>query len=79
MPIALLGAVLLLVMIEGVICILMAARSRWRSLQLGGHAGVRDPAGYWLHKGTPAMLSIVFLFTPAFQSVDIGRSCSQNV
>jgi len=70
MPIALLGAVLLLVMIEGVICILMAAPFALALAALGGMLGYAIQAGYWLHKGTPAMLSIVFLFTPAFQSVE---------
>jgi hypothetical protein len=70
MPIALLGAVLLLVMIEGVICILMAAPFALALAALGGMLGYAIQAGYWLHKGTPAMLSIVFLFTPAFQGVE---------
>jgi len=69
-PIVLLGAVLLLVMIEGVICILMAAPFALALAAFGGMLGYAIQAGYWLHKGTPAMLSIVFLFTPAFQSVE---------
>jgi uncharacterized membrane protein YhaH (DUF805 family) len=70
MPIALLGAVLLLVMIEGVICILMAAPFALALAALGGMLGYAIQAGYWLNKGTPAMLSIVLLFTPAFQSAE---------
>jgi uncharacterized membrane protein YhaH (DUF805 family) len=69
-PIALLGAVLLLVMIEGLICILMAAPFALALSAFGGMLGYTIQAGYWLHKGTPAMLSIVFLFTPAFQSAE---------
>jgi uncharacterized membrane protein YhaH (DUF805 family) len=69
-PIALLGAVLLLVMIEGLICILMAAPFALGLAALGGTLGYAIQAGYWSHKGAPAMLSIVFLFTPAFQSVE---------
>ena len=69
-PIALLGAVLLLVMIEGLICILMAAPFALALSALGGMLGYTIQAGYWLHKGTPAMLSIVFLFTPALQSAE---------
>jgi len=69
-PIAMLGAVLILVMLEGLICILMAAPFALVLSALGGMLGYAIQAGYWLHKGTPAMLSIVFLFTPAFQGVE---------
>jgi len=70
MPIALLGVVLLLVMIEGVICILMAAPFALALAALGGMLGYAIQAGYWLNKGTPAMMSIVLLFTPAFQGAE---------
>ncbi len=69
-PIAMLGAVLILVMLEGLICILMAAPFALVLSALGGMLGYAIQEGYWLHKGTPAMLSIVFLFTPAFQGVE---------
>jgi uncharacterized membrane protein YhaH (DUF805 family) len=69
-PLALLGALLLLVMIEGVICILMAAPFAVALAALGGTLGYAIQAGYWRNKGTPAMLSIVLLFTPAFQSAE---------
>src|SRR5437660_10871834 len=69
-PIALLGAVLILVMIEGLICILMAAPFALGLAALGGMLGHAIQAGYWLNKGTPAMLSIVFLFTPVFQTAE---------
>ncbi len=69
-PIALLGAVLLLVMIEGVICILMAAPFALALAAFGGMLGYAMQAGYWLHKGTPATLMVVLLFTPAFQGVE---------
>jgi uncharacterized membrane protein YhaH (DUF805 family) len=69
-PIALLGAVLILVMLEGLVCILMAAPFALALSALGGMLGYAIQAGYWLHKGTPAMLSIVLLFTPAFQSAE---------
>src|SRR6267154_3309816 len=49
-PIALLGAVLLLVMIEGVICILMAAPFALALAAFGGMLGYAIQAGYWLHK-----------------------------
>jgi len=69
-PIALQGAVLILLMIEGLVCILMAAPFALVLSALGGMLGYAIQAGYWLHKGTPAMLSIVFLFAPAFQSAE---------
>jgi hypothetical protein len=69
-PIALLGAVLLLAAIEGLICILMAAPFALALAALGGMLGYAIQTGYWLNKGTPAMLSIVLLFTPAFQGVE---------
>jgi len=69
-PIALLGAVLILVMIEGLICILMAAPFALGLAALGGMLGYAIQAGYWLNKGTPAMLSIVFLFTPVFLTAE---------
>jgi uncharacterized membrane protein YhaH (DUF805 family) len=69
-PIGLLGAVLLLVMIEGLICILMAAPFALGLAALGGMLGYAIQAGYWLNKGTPAMLSIVLFFTPVFQGVE---------
>ena len=69
-PIAMLGAVLILVMLEGLICILMAAPFALVLSALGGMLGYAIQAGYWLHIGTPAMLSIVFLFTPAFQGME---------
>src|SRR5260370_3038770 len=65
--IALLGGVLIVVAIEGLICILMAAPF---ALALAALLGYTIQAGYWLNKGTPAMLSIVFLFTPVFQGVE---------
>jgi uncharacterized membrane protein YhaH (DUF805 family) len=69
-PVALLGAVLLLVMIEGLICLLMAAPFALGLAAFGGMLGYAIQAGYWLRKGTPATLMIVLLFTPAFQGVE---------
>src|SRR5467141_3596566 len=63
-PIALLGGVLILVAIEGLICILMAAPFALGLAALGGMLGYAIQAGYWLHKDTPVMMSIVLLFTP---------------
>ena len=69
-PIALLGGVLMLVAIEGLICILMAAPFALGLAALGGMLGYTIQAAYWLNKGTPVMMSIVLLFTPAVQGVE---------
>jgi len=69
-PIALLGAVLILVMIEGLICILMAAPFALVLAALGGMLGFTIQATYWLNKGTTAMISIVLVFAPAVQGAE---------
>jgi hypothetical protein len=69
-PIALLGGALILVAIEGLICILMAAPFALGLAALGGMLGYAIQAGYWMRKDTPVMMSIVLLFTPAFQGAD---------
>ena len=69
-PIALLGGVLMLVAIEGLICILMAAPFALGLAALGGMLGYTIQAAYWLNKGTPVMMSIVLLFTPFVQGVE---------
>ena len=69
-PIALLGGVLILVAIEGLICILMAAPFALALAALGGMLGYSIQAAYWLNKGTPVMMSIALLFTPAVQGVE---------
>jgi len=70
LPIAILGIALLLVAMEGLICILMAAPFALALAAFGGMLGYAIQAGYWLHKGTPATLMIVLLFTPALQGVE---------
>ena len=69
-PIALLGAVLLLLPMEGMICLLMAAPFALALASIGGTLGYAIQAGYWLSKGTTATLMIVLLFTPAFQGME---------
>jgi uncharacterized membrane protein YhaH (DUF805 family) len=65
LPVGLLGAVLLLVAMEGVICILMAAPFALGLSTLGGMLGYTIQAHYWRPKQTPAMLSVVLLMIPA--------------
>lgn len=69
-PVGLLGAVLLVVALEGLICILMAAPFATILAILGGSLGFAIQAGYWHGKGAPAMLSVVLLFTPTFLGVE---------
>ncbi len=64
LPVGLLGAVLLLVAMEGVICILMAAPFALGLSALGGMLGYTIQAHYWRPQ-TPAMLSIILLMIPA--------------
>ncbi len=70
MPLAILGTVLLIVAIEGVLCILMAAPFAIGLAALGGTLGYSIQEGYWRAKQAPAMLSIVLLFTPSFAGVE---------
>jgi len=65
-PIGILGLVLLIVAIEGVICILMAAPIACVLALLGGWLGFGIQAAHWGRRHTPAMLSIVLLLTPSF-------------
>jgi uncharacterized membrane protein YhaH (DUF805 family) len=65
LPVGVLGAVLLLVAMEGVICILMAAPFALGLSALGGMLGYTIQAHHWRPKQTPAMLSVVLLMIPA--------------
>ena len=65
-PIGILGVVLLLVAIEGLICILMAAPIACLLALLGGWLGYVIQAAHWGRRHTPAMLSVVVLLTPSF-------------
>ena len=69
-PIGLLGAVLLVVAIEGLICLLMAAPFALGLAALGGALGYAIQSGYWRNRDAPAMLSVVLLFTPTFLGVE---------
>ena len=69
-PIGLLGAVLLVVAIEGLICLVMAAPFALGLAALGGALGYAIQSGYWRNRDAPAMLSVVLLFTPTFLGVE---------
>jgi hypothetical protein len=70
LPVGLLGAVLLFVAIEGLICLLMAAPLALGLAALGGSLGYFIQANYWTPSGAPAMWSIVLLMMPAFFGVE---------
>ncbi|HXL21934.1 MAG TPA: DUF805 domain-containing protein [Candidatus Dormibacteraeota bacterium] len=69
-PVAVVGALLLVVAIEGLICILMAAPFATALSALGGALGYAIQVGYWRARQAPAMLSIVLLFAPGFSGVE---------
>jgi uncharacterized membrane protein YhaH (DUF805 family) len=69
-PIALLGGLLVLVAMEGLICIAMAAPFAVGLAAFGGALGFAIQAGYWGTKEAPAMLSVVLLFAPSFSTVE---------
>jgi uncharacterized membrane protein YhaH (DUF805 family) len=70
LPVAILGGVLLLVAIEGLICILMAAPIAGVLAFLGGFLGYLIQASYWWRREAPAILSAVLLVVPAFFGVE---------
>jgi uncharacterized membrane protein YhaH (DUF805 family) len=65
LPIGILGAVLVLVAMEGVICVLMAAPFAIVLSVIGGMIGYSIQDRYWGARQRPAMLSIVLLLVPA--------------
>lgn len=66
LPVAILGGMLLLVAIEGLVCILMAAPIAGVLAFLGGFLGYLIQASYWWRHEAPAILSVVLLVVPAF-------------
>ena len=65
LPVGILGIALILVAMEGVICVLMAAPFALGLSALGGILGYTIQVRHWRPKQTPAMLSIVILMIPA--------------
>jgi uncharacterized membrane protein YhaH (DUF805 family) len=66
LPVVILGGLLLLVAIEGLICIMMAAPIAGALALLGGLLGYRIQANHWRPPEAPVMLSVVLLLVPAF-------------
>jgi uncharacterized membrane protein YhaH (DUF805 family) len=65
LPVGILGAVLILVAMEGVICVLMAAPFAVGLAALGGMIGYTIQERHWGSKQRPVMLSVVLLLVPA--------------
>lgn len=65
LPVGLVGAGLLLVAVEGIICLLMAAPFAMALAALGGALGYAIQARHWRPKQAPVMFSIVILLVPA--------------
>jgi uncharacterized membrane protein YhaH (DUF805 family) len=70
LPVLALGAVLLLVAIEGLICILMAAPIAVVLALLGGSLGFAIQAAHWGRRNAPAVFSMVVLLTPGFYGIE---------
>jgi uncharacterized membrane protein YhaH (DUF805 family) len=64
LPVAILAILLMLVAIEGLICIMMVAPLASSLALLGGSLGYIIQAAHWGRRHAPAMLSIAVLLTP---------------
>lgn len=64
LPMGLVGAALILIAMEGLICVLMAAPFALGLAALGGALGFAIQAGYWRPKNRSAVLSMVILLVP---------------
>jgi uncharacterized membrane protein YhaH (DUF805 family) len=79
LPVALVGAGLLLIAVEGVICLLMAAPFAVALAALGGALGYVIQAQHWRPKQSPAMLSIVILMIPASFGIERAAALRPQV
>ena len=70
LPVLILGGLLLLVAIEGFVCILMAAPLALALAVLGGSLGHVIQAAHWGRRNSPAILSMVVLLTPGFYGIE---------
>src|SRR5262249_16923417 len=70
LPVGLVGVALILVAVEGLICVLMAAPFALGLAALGGALGYAIQAHHWRPRQTPAMFSIVLLLLPASFGVE---------
>ena len=70
LPVLMLGAILLLVALEGIICILMAAPIALVMALLGGSLGFVIQAAHWGRQHAPAIFGMVMLLTPGFYGIE---------
>ena len=70
LPVLILGAILLLVAIEGIICILMAAPIAVVMALLGGSLGFVIQAAHWGRQHAPAIFGTVILLMPGCFGVE---------
>jgi uncharacterized membrane protein YhaH (DUF805 family) len=75
LPIGILGMVLVVVAVEGLICLLMAAPLALGLAALGGVLGFAIQATYWKIKDPLAILSLFLLFPPA----SFGLECAADL
>jgi uncharacterized membrane protein YhaH (DUF805 family) len=80
LPVVLLGGVLLLVALEGVICVLMAAPLAILLAVVGGWLGYAIQSNYWgPSRQSPGMLSAVLLLTPALFGVERAAALQPEI
>jgi len=78
LPVAILGGLLLLVAIEGLICLMMAAPLASILALLGGSLGFAIQAAHW-GRYAPAVLSMAVLLTPGFYGIEHYRRPAPGV
>jgi uncharacterized membrane protein YhaH (DUF805 family) len=69
-PVAMLAGLLLVIALEGLICIMMAAPLASGLALLGGSLGYVIQAAHWGRRHAPAVLSMVVLLTPGFYGIE---------
>jgi len=70
LPVGILGVVLILIAMEGLICVLMAAPFALGLAALGGMLGYTIQKHHWGPQQRPAMLSVVLLLVPALFGIE---------
>jgi uncharacterized membrane protein YhaH (DUF805 family) len=70
LSVGLLGAALLAIAVEGLICLMMAAPIALVLALIGGALGYSIQRRHWNRASAPAMLSVVLLFAPAFMGLE---------
>jgi uncharacterized membrane protein YhaH (DUF805 family) len=79
LPVAVLGAVLLVVALEGIICILMAAPLALILAVLGGSLGYSIQSKHWWPRQSPGVISAVLFLTPALFGVEHAAALQPEI